>query len=110
MRKLFVSLAAVVCAVPLLASNACSSGGKSCTDKACPNDPPPSQQAIDACNSSKTKSNKCSSQCSTYSSCIESHTSDICGADGKTDPNKALTLVTVTCKASSECTTCLSMP
>src|SRR5438046_1347995 len=108
MRKLLVSLAVSLAAVPFLASSACSSSGTSCGSKTCPNDPDPTQAQIDQCNANKMKSDsKCSSQCSAYQSCLSSHAKDICGADGKTDTSKAVTLVTVTCKASSECTTCI---
>lgn len=108
MRKLLVSLVVSLAAVPFLASSACSSSGSSCGSKVCPNDPDPTQAQIDQCNANKMKQDsKCSSQCGSYASCLSDHAKDVCGADGKTDPNKTLTLVTVTCKPTSECTTCL---
>lgn len=108
MRKLFVSIAVSLCAIPFLASSACSSSGSSCGSKTCPNDPDPTQAQIDQCNSNKTKTDKCAGDCSAYSSCITSHAKDVCGADGKTDTSKAITLVTVTCVPSAACTACVS--
>jgi hypothetical protein len=78
------SAAAVVASFACSTSSGASSGGVDCSNPArCPNDPAPSQNAVDAC--TKALSGTCASQYKTQSDCINANIK--CGADGKLDAN-----------------------
>ena len=105
MRKLFVSIAvSLCCAVPFFASQTACSSGVDCNAKICPNDDPPTQMAIDQC---KKQNTTCSSQCSAYIDCFNSHKSDVC-TNGKTDQTKLVMVASMTCGASltQDCLNC----
>lgn len=110
MLRLFWCLVFVACGGQI--ADGQDGGGKAkaqpCTTKVCPNDPEPTAQQIQSCETSRARFENCSSVCAVWDDCINQHIKEVCGADGRQDTTKAVDLVTVTCKPPQECVTCVS--
>jgi hypothetical protein len=109
MRRAFLGVFLLACGGTIAGTDGGGVSSKAqCSQKSCPNDPDPTQAQISSCETSRDRFDVCASVCNAYTACVTAHLKETCGADGRTDSQKAIEVATVTCKPNSECVTCVS--